>query len=90
MREGSSERKRVVIDISEKMWGPCVWMCRACGRRVRFPAREDTKTFGDVGDLLTSSVSAGLSKYSGFVHLIHIIQSHEQHQQILATEGMHH
>ena len=36
-----------------------------CGRSlVRFPAKTDTKTFADVVNLLTSSVSAELSKDS--------------------------
>ena len=47
---------------------------------IRFPAGVDTKTFAGVGDVLTSSLTAGLSKDSGSVHLIHTIQSHE-HQQ---------
>ena len=44
---------------------------------VRFPAEVDSKTFADIGNLLTISVSAGLSKDSGSVHLIHMIQSEE-------------
>ena len=41
--------------------------------------RGGTKTFANVGNLLTMSVSAGLSKDSGYIHLIHTIQSQEQH-----------
>ena len=36
---------------------------------VRFPAEEDTKTFADVRNLLTTPVSARLSKDNGSVHL---------------------
>ena len=46
--------------------------------RVRVMAKVDTKTFADVGNLPTTSVSAGLSRDSGSVHLIHTIQIHEQ------------
>ena len=55
-----------------------------CGSsRDRVPAGEDKKkTFTDVGDLLTMSFSAGLSKYSGSIHSIHTIQSQEQHNNI--------
>ena len=42
--------------------------------KVRVPAEVDTKTFADVGDLLTTSVSAGLSKGSDSIHLIYTIQ----------------
>ena len=35
------------------------------------------KTFADVGNLLTTLVSAGLLKDSGSIHLIHTIQSHQ-------------
>ena len=55
-------------------------MAGLCGKsRVRVKAGEDTKTFADVGNLLNTSVSAGLSKDSGSIHLIHAIQSQEQH-----------
>ena len=58
-----------------------------CGRsRVRVLAEVNTKIFSDVGNNLTTSVSAGLSKDSGSIHLIHKIQSQEQHSlQILYT-----
>ena len=45
--------------------------------RVRVPADADTKTFGDIGNLLTTSVSTGLWKGSSSTHLIHTIQSQE-------------
>ena len=56
--------------------GGCV--ARACGRSLdRVPAGADTKeTFADVGDLLTTSFSARLSKDRGSIHTI---QSQEQH-----------
>ena len=55
-----------------------------CGEsRARFPVEVDTKTFVDVGNLLTKSVSAGLSKKSSSVHLINTIQSREQHNNTL-------
>ena len=52
---------------------------------VRFPDEADTKTFVDVGDLVPTSVSAGPSKDSGSIHLIHTIQSHEQHSLHVGT-----
>ena len=59
------------------------WLKRAlpCGRsQDRVPAGADTKkTFRDVGDLLTMSFSAGLSKDSGSIHSINTIQRQEQH-----------
>ena len=55
-----------------------------CGRsRVRVPAKVDTKTFADLGNLLTMPASAGLSKGSGSIHLIDLIQSQEQHKNLL-------
>ena len=46
---------------------------------VRVPAETATKTFADIGNLLTTSVSAGLIKYRDSIHLMHTIQSQEQH-----------
>ena len=59
-------------------------MARACGCRARglgIDSRQGQtkKTFADIGNLLTTAVFAGLSKHSGFIHLIHTIQSQEQH-----------
>ena len=48
----------------------------------------DTKTFADVGKLLSTSVSAGQSKESGFIHLIHAIQSQEQNNNTSYTLEM--
>ena len=53
--------------------------------RFRVPAEEDTNTFADVGNLLTMSISARLSKDSGSTHLIHTIQSPEHHNNSLQT-----
>ena len=44
---------------------------------VRFSVGVDTKTFAVVGDLLTTSLSAGAVPYSK-----HTIQSQEQHSNI--------
>ena len=52
------------------------WLkCAVAEREVSdsSPADVDKETFADVGNLLTMSVSAGLSKYSGSLHLIHTI-----------------
>ena len=49
--------------------------------RIRFPAEVGTKTFAD-GNFLTTSVSAGLSKDSGSLILIHTTQGQEQHNNI--------
>ena len=40
-----------------------------------------TETFADVENFLTTSVFVGLSKDSGFMHLIHTIQSQRTTQQ---------
>ena len=54
-----------------------------CGRsRGRVPAEVDTKTLSDVRNLLTTLVSVGLSKDNGSVHLIHMIKSQEQYNNI--------
>ena len=64
-------------------------MARTCGRsRVRVPAEVDTKTFMDVGNLLTTSVSAGLSKDNGSIHLLHTIQSQDNTTTLL-TNALH-
>ena len=56
------------------------------GKEIRGGKKvKKKKTFADVGDLLTTSVSAWLSKDSGFIHLIHMIQSQEQHNSIPYT-----
>ena len=39
------------------------------------PSRGEYKIFADVGNLLTTSFSAGMSKNSGSIHLLHTIQS---------------
>ena len=58
-----------------------------CGRsRDRVLAEAETKTFADAGNLLTMSVSAGLSKDSGSLQLIHTIQRTTQQQ---FTNGLH-
>ena len=49
------------------------------GSWVRVPTEVDRKPFADLGNLLTTSVSAGLSKDSGSIHLILTIDSQEQH-----------
>ena len=41
-----------------------VCSCRVGGLSVRVPTEMDTKTFAMVGNLLTTLVSTGLSKYS--------------------------
>ena len=71
-------------------WLSC-WSVRLpCGRsRVRVPAEVDTKTFADVGNLLTTSVSAGLSNGSGSIHLIHAIQNQEQHNNTPNKNDLH-
>ena len=60
------------------------WLERAVAVRevsVRVPAEMDKITFVDVGNLLTTSVSAEFSKYSGAIHLIHTIQRQKQHNK---------
>ena len=47
----------------------------------------DTKTFAHIKDLLTTSVSAGLSKDSISIHLIHTIRS--QDETTLLTNALH-
>ena len=48
----------------------------------------DIKTFADVRNLLTTSVSAGFSKDSSSIHLIHTIQSHNN-TTTLITNALH-
>ena len=59
------------------------WLERAVAVRRsqdRIPAGADIKkNLCRRRDLLTTSFSAGLSKYSGSIHSIHTIQSQEQH-----------
>ena len=43
------------------------------------PGRGGHKTFANVGNLLTTSISAWLSNDSDSIHLIHTMQSQEQH-----------
>ena len=50
----------------------CVCVCERCicGRsRVYFPAGVEPKTFTMLGDLLTTSISEGLSVDSGYIFL---------------------
>ena len=58
------------------------WVDRAVAVREvlgSIPGRGGHKeTFADVENLLTTSVSVGLSKDSGSIHL-HTVQSQEQH-----------
>ena len=49
------------------------------------PVEADTKSFADVGNLLTTSISAGLSKDSDFIHLIHTTQSQDNTTSLLTT-----
>ena len=56
--------------------------CRDGGLWFEFRPRRTQKTFEDVGNLLTKSVSPTLSKYSGSIHLIHTIQNQKQHNNI--------
>ena len=67
------------------------WSVRLpCGRsRVRIPAEADTETFANVGNLLTTSLSSGLSKDSGSIHLIHTIHNQEQHCNISLQAPIH-
>ena len=48
----------------------------------------DTKTFADAGNLLTTSVSAGLSKDSGSIHFILTMQSQDNTTTLL-TNALH-
>ena len=43
--------------------------------QVKVLPKADIKTFADVGNFLTISVSAQLSKDSSFIHLRHTIQN---------------
>ena len=62
-------------------WSPGGLVARACGCHAGGLGFEaDAKIFADVGNLLTMSVSAELPKDYGSMHLIHTIQSQEQHK----------
>ena len=55
-------------------------MDRACGSRDHFSVWADTKIFVVVGNLLTTSVSAGISNDRQPFHIHkHMIQNQEQH-----------